>query len=383
MVAMFRQAWFLARKDVAYALRARETLLWTFLMPIVFFYFIGTITSGFGGSGGVSQEPIAVFVPPDAGLLADDLIGRLERGGFQVVRVTSEQDLSQHTRALALPAEFTAAVDRDEPVKLRFSRQGEGMGTSFDEFRIWRATLSQLGDVILLKMRQQELSTETLQALLQQPRGITVAVEAAGVRQRIPTGFEQAIPGTMVMFTLLVMFTSGGIGLVIERNHGLLRRLASTPMSRGAIVLGKWLGKTLLGLIQIAFAMITGSLLFSMDWGPHLPALLLLMFFYGGLAATLGILLGNFSRTEGQVLGLGIVGTNLLGALGGCWWPIEVTPRWAQQLSLALPTGWAMDAIHKLVSFGAPPASVIPHMAAMLITAIVTGAVVARKFRFQ
>jgi ABC-type multidrug transport system permease subunit len=257
------------------------------------------------------------------------------------------------------------------------------MGTSFDEFRIWRATLSQLGDVILLKMRQQELSTETLQALLQQPRGITVAVEAAGVRQRIPTGFEQAIPGTMVMFTLLVMFTSGGIGLVIERNHGLLRRLASTPMSRGAIVLGKWLGKTLLGLIQIAFAMITGSLLFSMDWGPHLPALLLLMFFYGGLAATLGILLGNFSRTEGQVLGLGIVGTNLLGALGGCWWPIEVTPRWAQQLSLALPTGWAMDAIHKLVSFGAPPASVIPHMAAMLITAIVTGAVVARKFRFQ
>jgi hypothetical protein len=87
MVAMFRQAWFLARKDVAYALRARETLLWTFLMPIVFFYFIGTITSGFGGSGGVSQEPIAVFVPPDAGLLADDLIGRLERGGFQASKI--------------------------------------------------------------------------------------------------------------------------------------------------------------------------------------------------------------------------------------------------------------------------------------------------------
>jgi ABC-type multidrug transport system permease subunit len=73
----------------------------------------------------------------------------------------------------------------------------------------------------------------------------------------------------------------------------------------------------------------------------------------------------------------------MLGALGGCWWPIEVTPRWAQQLSLALPTGWAMDAIHKLVSFGAPPASVIPHMAAMLISAVVAGAIVAKKFRFQ
>jgi ABC-type Na+ efflux pump permease subunit len=158
------------------------------------------------------------------------------------------------------------------------------MGTSFDEFRIWRATLSQLGDVILLKMRQEELSTVTLQTVLQQPRHITVAVEVAGVRQRIPTGFEQAIPGTMVMFTLLVMFTSGGIGLVIDRNHGLLRRLASTPMSRAAIVLGKWMGKVMLGLIQIAFAMATGSLLFGMEWGPHLPTLLLLMF-YSGISA--------------------------------------------------------------------------------------------------
>jgi ABC-type multidrug transport system permease subunit len=240
-----------------------------------------------------------------------------------------------------------------------------------------------LADVIVLKMRKQELSSETLRALAQQPRGISVEVQAAGTRQRIPTGFEQAIPGTMVMFTLLVLFTSGGVSLVIERNHGLLRRLASTPLPRGAIVLGKWMGRMILALIQIAFAMATGSLLFGMDWGPQLPMLLLLLFAYAGLAATLGILLGNFSRSEAQVLGLGISGTNVLAALGGCWWPIEITPRWAQQLSMALPTGWAMDAVHKLVSFGAAPTTVIPHMAAMLVTAVVAGTVVARKFRFQ
>lgn len=380
---MLRQAWFLARKDVAYSLRARETLLWTFVMPIVFFYFIGTITAGFGGGGGSSQDAIAVLVPADAGLLADDLIARLERSELQVVRVNSEEELAQHTRSLALPPGFTESVNRNEPVKLCFSRQGEGMSASFDEFRLWRATMSQLADVIVLKMRKQELSPETLQALAQQPRGISVEVQAAGTRQRIPTGFEQAIPGTMVMFTLLVLFTSGGVALVIERNHGLLRRLASTPMSRGAIVLGKWMGRMILGLIQIAFAMATGSLLFGMDWGPHLPMLLLLLFAYAGMAATFGMLLGNFSRTEAQVLGLGISGTNVLAALGGCWWPIEVTPRWAQQLSMALPTGWAMDAVHKLVSFGAAPATVIPHMAAMLVTAVVAGTVVARKFRFQ
>ena len=47
-MSLLQGAWFIARKDVAYLLRRRETILWTFVMPIVFFYFIGTVTGGFG-----------------------------------------------------------------------------------------------------------------------------------------------------------------------------------------------------------------------------------------------------------------------------------------------------------------------------------------------
>ena len=48
-----------------------------------------------------------------------------------------------------------------------------------------------------------------------------------------PIGFSQAVPGTMVMFTMLVLLTSGAVTLVVERDQGLLRRLASAPISRG------------------------------------------------------------------------------------------------------------------------------------------------------
>ena len=41
---MLPAAWFIARKDVQYIVRERESILWLFIMPIVFFYFIGTIT---------------------------------------------------------------------------------------------------------------------------------------------------------------------------------------------------------------------------------------------------------------------------------------------------------------------------------------------------
>jgi ABC-type multidrug transport system permease subunit len=73
----------------------------------------------------------------------------------------------------------------------------------------------------------------------------------------------------------------------------------------------------------------------------------------------------------------------VISALGGCWWPIEVTPLWMQKLSLFLPTGIAMDALHKLVNFGAGPETVIPHIAVMAAAAAAAGWLAARVFRFQ
>jgi ABC-type multidrug transport system permease subunit len=188
----------------------------------------------------------------------------------------------------------------------------------------------------------------------------------------------------MVMFTLLVMLSSGAILLVLERNEGLLRRLASSPLTRTSIILGKWGGRVMIGLIQIGWAMVVGTLPpFRMDWGPHLPMLLLVLLVYAGVVALLGMILGSLARTPAQSIGLGILSANVLAALGGCWWPIEITPEWMQRLALALPTGWAMDALHKLVSFGAGPASVLPHLLVFLVAGVVAARVSARVFRFQ
>jgi len=185
------------------------------------------------------------------------------------------------------------------------------------------------------------------------------------------------------MFTLLVLFTSGGVSLLVERRQSILCRLASSPMSRGAVVLGKWGARFSLGFIQILFAMAAGRILFHVHWGEHLGTVLLLLAAYASLAALLGMLLGNLGRSDGQVIGMGVIASNVMAALGGCWWPIEITPRWAQKVALVFPTGWAMDALHKLMSFGDSPAAVVPHIAALVASALIAGYALARTFRFQ
>ncbi len=380
---MLKSAFFLARKDVQYMLRERETLLWIFIMPVVFFFFIGNVTGGFGGSMVTGRpDPLVLEASPQAGFLTDHLATRLEGAGFRIEDPDSVS-LASSVPRLFVPADFTDSVLAGHPMTLTLTRKNEGLGADFDDIRIKRAAYGTLADLVAVSEGGSPPTAATLAELREAPRTLTLEVSQAGHRVRIPAGFEQAVPGTMVMFTLMVMLTTGAVLLVIERRQGLLRRLASSPMPRTGIIIGKWGGRIGLAAVQIAFAMAMGRFLFRVDWGPNLPMLLVVLFFYTALLALVGIVLGNLVRTEGQAVGIGVLAANVLAALGGCWWPIEITRPWMQKLALFLPTGWAMDAMHKLVSFGAPASSVLPHIGIMFAASIVMGWIAVRTFRFQ
>jgi ABC transporter DrrB family efflux protein len=350
-------------------------------MPLIFFYFIGTITSGF--SRPATPPSIAFQAAPDAGFMADLLAARLAERGYRVVKPASDQEAARYTRRLSVPSGFTANVLAGKPMKVTLTRSGGGLDASYDQFRAGRAVYSLLADLVVANVEKGEATAEVMAGIPKRPRMLTVEVTSAGRREHPPVGFEQSVPGTMVQFILLTMLTTGAVWLVLERKQGILRRLASSPMSRASIVWGKCLARFVLGAVQIAFAVTAGALLFKVDWGPNLWIILIVLAGYAALGVAGSVLLGAMARTEGQAIGIGVLSTNILAALGGCWWPIEVTPRWAQTLSRALPTGWAMDALHKLVSFGDSASSVLPHLAAFAVAALVAGFIAARKFRFD
>jgi len=102
---------------------------------------------------------------------------------------------------------------------------------------------------------------------------------------------------------------------------------------------------------------------------------------YTTLCAALGLVFSSLARNESRGLAAGVITANLLAAMGGCWWPIEVTPVGMQHAALLLPTGWAMDGLHKLISYGAAPAAVAPHTPALLGASLLAGWVAVRRFR--
>ncbi|MDH3216253.1 MAG: ABC transporter permease, partial [Candidatus Krumholzibacteria bacterium] len=288
---MLRDAAFIARKDVKYTLRARESALWVFVMPIVFFYFIGTVTGGMG-SRPRGTDKMAVMADTSSGFLADQLIHQLEERNYQVVLPDSISQFAAYARRLTVPASFTDSVLAGKAVALEFTNDTRGLNKDYHTIRTQRAVYTLLADFVVVKETEGKATPAGFDRLRETPRALQLTVTPAGERQRIPSGFEQAIPGIMVMFTLLVMGTSGAILLVLERKQGLLKRLAYTPIDRLGVVLGKWGGKWLVGIVQITFAMLAGTLLFKMDWGPDLPMVVVVMLIYGALMASIGVILG-------------------------------------------------------------------------------------------
>lgn len=380
---------FIAWQDVRSQLRDRSTLVWLFVMPPIFFYFIGTVTGGFSsGLSGGQATPLTV-VAEAPGFLREQIDQRLVDNDFAPEWVetletldTSDEETAPR-RTLTFDAGLSDKVIAEEQVKASYETKSNALTREFEEIRVQRAIYTALADIIIADATAGPLSSEALATVNNAPRVWQLDVSAAGERKQIPSGFEQAVPGILVMFTLLVLLTSSGTMLVQERTQGLLRRLASAPISRMEVIAGKWDGRMMLAAIQVAAALVVGTLLFKMNWGPNLGMVIVVLAAWAGFCASAGLWLGTVARTEAQAGGLGVLAANLLAALGGCWWPIEVTPEWMQVVQKMIPTGWTMDALHKLISFQAGAMSAVPNVLALIAGAIVFGVLAARRFRYE
>jgi ABC-type multidrug transport system permease subunit len=146
-------------------------------------------------------------------------------------------------------------------------------------------------------------------------------------------------------------------------------------------VAGKLYGLLLLGAVQTAFLLLMGRFVFGVPLGANLPAVVVTLLVFAWVAAALGVLAGSTVASEDRVVGLCVLASLLMAALGGCWWPLELAPAWLRTAAHALPTGWAMDALHQLISFGAGWAAVAKPLGVLAAFGTAATVLAARGFR--
>jgi ABC-2 type transport system permease protein len=189
------------------------------------------------------------------------------------------------------------------------------------------------------------------------------------------------VPGMIALAVLSTAFTSLAIATGFERRYGVLKRLGSTPLSRGGLIAAKTV--TVLG-VELAQAAIILAVGVALGWrpqaGPAAVAWVILLVLAGTAAFSgLGLLLAGTLRAEATLAGANLIYLVLLG-IGGIIFPLSKFRGAARPLTL-LPPGALSDGLRAVLRNGA--GLPLRDLAVLTVWAVVGIALAARLFRWE
>lgn len=375
MKAILLIAW----NDLRLFLRSKLSYIWLFVVPLVFVGFMGFAVRGPGEPGNI--WPTVRVLNEDTNYLSQVL---LEELGTQGLRVLGPDAAEEAPRRIRIPANFTDRVLAGEQGRVELATTETTMSGpgALVELRLLRALIGVNSHLLAAASggggQISEAGVREAQRTVPQVR---LDARFAG-RKPMPSGFSFSLPGNMVMYVMMNLLLFGGTSVAFERQGGIVRRLACCPLTRHQLVAGKILGLVLLGAAQVVVFLAAGRFLFGVHLGANLGGILVTLLVYSWVAASLGVLVGSLILSEDKVLGVSILAALLMAALGGCWWPLEVGPPVLRTVAHCLPTGWALDALHRLISFGGGLADAAKPVGVLALFGLAANFLAARFFRW-
>ncbi|MEQ1684384.1 MAG: ABC transporter permease [Burkholderiaceae bacterium] len=206
----------------------------------------------------------------------------------------------------------------------------------------------------------------------------TREVEASSQPETHYNSYSHSFAGMGVQFILL-MGVDMAVGLLLMRRLGLWKRLRAAPLSR-ARLLGSRIGSTaVIALIVFAVIYAVAFVFFKVRIEGSVIGFVAVLVAFALLTASFGLLIAALGKTPEATRGLAILATLLLVMLGGAWVPSFIFPAWLQQLSLFVPTRWAIDGLDAMTWRGLPlEAAVMPVLVLLGFTAVFTALAIAR-----
>jgi ABC-type multidrug transport system permease subunit len=175
-----------------------------------------------------------------------------------------------------------------------------------------------------------------------------IETSVSGAPSRL-NSFDQYVPGFSITFLMLGMLIGVAMTLIDERELGTLDRVRATQAPVATLVLGKLTVRFLVGVLQMIALLGVGRAAFGVSLGPQPAALLLPTAGIVFVGTAFGVLVAGLAPTRDAVIPLGAIAIVTMCAVGGCWWPIDLEPRWMREVARALPTTWAMTGFKDLM----------------------------------
>jgi len=195
-------------------------------------------------------------------------------------------------------------------------------------------------------------------------------------------GYAHSFAGMGIQFLLLASIDLG-VGILLERQRGLWKRLRSAPISRLSLLAGKAASGSLIALLTLTVSFAFAMIVFGVRIQGSLIGFAAIALATALMASTFGLLVASLGKTPGGTRGIASLSVLLMVMLGGAWVPSFIFPAWLQRLTVVIPARWAVDGFDAMTWRGLGlQAAVLPTLV-MLGFAAVFGTLAVARFRWE
>ena len=401
----------MAKKDLKILFKDRGQLAVIFGLPLL----LGLIFSGqyalIGGSARPSGEPRLVIkawiVNEDEGPYGAQVVEVLD--SIQTLRLARSRTVDvadekvaegEAAAAIIIPADFSAQIDANQPVKLQLIKDPTQQVESQIVAQILNDALAELSvraeieygiravyaktgalegaDAEVIRATQAQIMGVIWTGVQETRQNPAIAVEREDLAGETTVLSIGSLASALFMPMFATMFAFFLVGFMAEsilgeKEAGSFRRLLAAPIQRGTVIAGKMVAFVGVVFLQMLLLLGLGSALFDMPLGDSPLGLVALTLTLALASTGMGMAVGSLARTKKQAGNIGMVlgfvfylASGLTNSSHYLSNPAFQSEGLTYYLAHLTPNAHAFDGYIKLMLNGGGLEDILPNMLALL-----------------
>lgn len=362
----------LIKKDLRIFFQDRRAVIMAFVAPILIGSFFGYVFRGTGFEPAETTRTKILVVDQEKGPVSAAIIRGMEADKALEVEQVGLEDAQTMVRrgkasvALVIPAGFgpQAMSPTGERPKLTFYMDPSHVM----EGRMVEGALT--GRIAQGLSRSGPLPFQTVEVAMAARTGV------------IYNPYAHAFGGMAIQF-ILFLGIDVGIGMLLDRQRGLWKRFASSPLSKWTLLASRVVSATIMVMLILCVVFAFARIVFGVKMEGSLIGFVAICAAFGLMTASYGLLIASIGKTPQGARGLSILATLLMVMLSGAWVPSFLFPKWLQDATVVVPARWAMDGLDGMSWRGLGWTEAVLPVLVLIAFAGVFGLIAAVRFRWE
>lgn len=175
------------------------------------------------------------------------------------------------------------------------------------------------------------------------------------------------VPAVLAILVTVIGLFLSGLNIVQEKAIGTIEQINVTPIRKYQFIFGKLTPFLIIGLLELAFGLVIGKLLYNIPINGSLFVLFTTATIYLITVLGIGLLVSTLAHTLQQSLFISFFIVMVFMMMSGLFTSVETMPDWAQSINVINPIAYFMKLIRTILLKGSGFADIYHDLVALIV----------------